>query len=63
MVIWIYESDPLKNNNNKNRNENLPKKIPTWKNTIVIYSKHSVFEAYYSKVYYTVYIVVFTTLC
>ncbi len=34
------------------------------KNTIVIYSKYySVFEPYYSKVYYTVYIIVFTTLC
>ncbi len=28
---------------------------PTWKNTIVIYSKYySVFEPYYSEVYYTV---------
>ncbi len=33
------------------------------KNTIVIYCKYySVFEPYYSKVYYTVYIIVFNTL-
>ncbi len=38
--------------------------IPTWKNTIVIYSKYySVFEPYYSKVYYTVYSILFTTIC
>ncbi len=34
--------------------------LSTWKNTTVIYSKYySVFEPYYSKVYY---IIVFTTL-
>ncbi len=36
----------------------------TEKNTIVIYSKYySVSQPYYSKVYYTVYIIVFTTIC
>ncbi len=60
-VLHIIEAEKRTQRCRQQINAVIP---PHEKILIVIYSKYySVFEPYYSKVYYTVYIIVFTTLC